>query len=56
MLCDHSNLSVAQCGWSELKMEFNEMDHSPDGRRPFSPELVKETLSDRLWACLVGLH
>lgn len=56
MLCDHSNISVAQCGWSELKMKFSETDHFPDGKRLFSPELVEETLSDRLWDYLVGLH
>lgn len=54
MLCDHSNISVAQCGLSELKMKFNEMDHFPDGRRLFSPELVEETLSDRLWDLVTG--
>lgn len=48
MLCDDSNISVAQCGWSELKMKFNETDHFPDGKGLFSPELVEETLSDRL--------
>lgn len=56
MLCDHSNISVAQCGWSELKMKFKETDHFPDRKRLFSPVLVEETLSDRLWGSLVGLH
>lgn len=37
-------------------MKFTETDHFPDGKRLFSPELVEETLSDRLWGSLVGFH
>lgn len=48
-----SLISVAQCGTSELKMEFPETDCFPDGRRA---GLVEKAQSGGLWGCSVRLH